>query len=72
MKLTRVTGKNTDGYAGLVTGRGQLITKIEMHPRFRQESEERQKRLLSGEEMFIGGMRRAARLVGWNDDQFRA
>lgn len=37
---------------------------------FQGLGEERKKKLLTGEEIFVGGMRKAARVAGWSEEKF--
>ena len=55
----------------LRAGRDQLKAELEGHPAFLNHSEERQKRMAGGEEMFAVGMRAVAtKMMGWNERQF--
>lgn len=56
----------------LKAGRDALIREIRSHPSFAGFDGEQQKRLVSGETIFVGGMRKAAALVGWDADVFTA
>ena len=58
--------------ADLKAGRDDLIMEIRSHPAFAGFDGEQQKRLVSGETIFIGGMRKSAALAGWNPDVFTA
>ncbi len=52
-------------------GREQLKKEIASNPEFDKLSDDRKKRLLSGEEMFVVGMRSVAtKSMGWDEDQF--
>jgi hypothetical protein len=59
-------------YADLVDGREELVRSISSSVTFCAMKDEQQKRLLTGEEIFVGGMRRAARTAGWSEDKFIA
>lgn len=51
--------------------RCELQDELKKHPSFSMLPSEQQKRLLSGEEAFVGGMRRAAGTgMGWDSDRF--
>jgi len=57
----------------LRAGRETLRAALHANPLFDHLPEDRQKRLLGGEEMFAIGMRAVAtRIMGWNDRQFNA
>ncbi len=54
-------------------GRGKIEAEIRAHPDFTMLPEQRQKKLLTGEEYFVGGMRRAAEEgMGWDGDHLNA
>jgi hypothetical protein len=55
----------------LRTGRAQLKAELEENPVFQNLAEDRRKRLMSGEEMFVTGMRSVAtKIMGWNESKF--
>ena len=55
----------------LRAGRKELKAELATIPMFKAQAEERQRRLASGEEMFVIGMRAVAvRIMGWNEAQF--
>jgi hypothetical protein len=56
----------------LKAGRKDLIAEIEAHGLFGTFDDAQQKRLVSGETIFVSGMRKAAALAGWNPDVFTA
>jgi hypothetical protein len=60
-------------YADLTAGRASLVEEIKRSTVFRGLVAEQQERLLTGEEIFVGGMRRAAtRAAGWREETFAA
>jgi len=71
IKLLRAWPASADT-TELKAGRDDLILEIRSHPGFARLDEEHQKRLVSGETIFIGGMRKAAALAGWDPDVFTA
>lgn len=55
----------------LKEGRDKLKAELEAHSHFQKLPEDRQKRLASGEDMFVIGMRSVAtKIMGWDDTQF--
>lgn len=56
----------------LKAGRDELIAEIKAHYLFETFDEAHQRRLVSGETLFVSGMRRAAALAGWDADVFTA
>lgn len=62
--------KDRAEYEDLTKWRASLIEQIRASAVFQGLGEEQQKRLLSGEEIFIGGMRRAEQAAGWSEETF--
>ena len=71
IKLLRAWPSSADT-TDLKVGRDDLIAEIRAHSAFIRFDGEPQKRLVSGETIFVGGMRKAAALVGWNAEVFNA
>lgn len=68
LKLMRGFGMPADD---LRAGKYELKAQIEADPTYHKLSDERKKRVASGEEMFAVGMRNVAtRMMGWDDTQF--
>lgn len=68
LKLMRGFGMSADD---IRVGRDELKAQIEASPTFHKLSDERKKRVASGEEMFVVGMRNVAtRMMGWDETQF--
>jgi hypothetical protein len=62
---------NTDaGMESLRAGRTGVEKEIKANLVFLGMEPDEQKQLLSGEVFFVGGMRRAAKLFGWNGERF--
>lgn len=59
-------------YSSLIAGRNTLIEEIKSGPAYALLDDEIQKRLVTGEEIYVGGMRRAATLAGWRSENFVA
>lgn len=59
-------------YQDLREGRAELIRELESNPAFGDLPEEHRGPLLTGSAIFVGGMRRAAKAAGWNEDRFTA
>lgn len=59
-------------YDDLTQGLAALKAKIQSLSLFNECPLERQKRILSGQEIFVSGMRRAAHKAGWSKDHFTA
>lgn len=67
------------GYPGehdisdLKAGKAQLIESLKTHKSFSELNKDQQNGLLSGEQIFVGGMRRVAKAsLGWHEDRFTA
>jgi hypothetical protein len=71
IKLLRAWRDKSD-YIDLTEGRANLISQIKRNAEYATLSDEQQNRLTRGEEMFVGGMRRAATQAGWDADRFLA
>lgn len=71
IKLLRAWPSSADT-VDLKAGRDNLIVDIRSHSAYAQFDDDQQKRLVSGEMIFVGGMRKAAALVGWDADVFTA
>ncbi|HEY2232616.1 MAG TPA: hypothetical protein VGK01_03990 [Candidatus Angelobacter sp.] len=70
IKLVRAFQKK-DEYADLLEGRKDLTDRLKKDEFFQRLNEEQQKSLLSGEQIFVRGMRAAAtRAAGWNEERF--
>ena len=70
IKLLRSFGGET---GDLRTGLEELKSEVSEMVDFKSLQIERQKRVLTGEEMYVTGMRAVAiRVVGWNEEQFNA
>jgi hypothetical protein len=70
IKLVRAFRKK-DEYADLSEGRRDLTERLKKDKFFQGLNEEQQKSLLSGEQIFVRGMRAAAtRAAGWNEERF--
>jgi hypothetical protein len=60
-------------YTDLIKGREELFSSLNNNSFFAGLTEEQRTRCLTGEAMFVGGMRAAAeRAAGWNGDQFQS
>lgn len=58
-------------YNDLIDGRAELVAKIEANPFYQSKSVDKKKKLLTGEVIFIDGMRAAALRAGnWNEKVF--
>ncbi|MDQ1158850.1 hypothetical protein QE385_003177 [Sphingomonas sp. SORGH_AS 950] len=52
-------------------GRKQLVAQLQAHPRFGNVPKHRRERLMTGEEMFVVGMRAVAvKMMGWDERKF--
>ncbi len=72
IKLLRAW-KDKSCYRDLIDGRASLVARLQQNSFFLGLSPEQQKKLLSGEQIFVGGMLAAAtRAVGWRKDTFLA
>ena len=72
IRLMRATQDKTQ-YQDLLDGRKSLKADLEKNSCFKSLAPEIQTRLLSGREIFVGGMHAAAvRAVGWREEQFQA
>jgi uncharacterized protein DUF5677 len=69
VKLLRAWKKKSE-YDDLTTEKDNLIRQIESHSAFSCIDADRQKRLLTGEEMFVQGMRKVAKRSGWREEVF--
>jgi hypothetical protein len=68
IKLLRAFGKPADD---LRAGRDELKAELEANPKFACLDGDRKRRLISGEEMFVVGMRSVAtKIMGWEDAKF--
>ncbi|MEN5229749.1 hypothetical protein [Brevundimonas naejangsanensis] len=59
-------------YQDLRDGRTELLRVLETNAEFGELPEEQKSILRNGSVIFVGGMRRAAREAGWNEDRFTA
>ena len=59
-------------YRELLSGRDSLKVELGVNPFYRTLPSEARIRLLSGNEIFVRGMRIAAKRAGWEDAQFQA
>lgn len=59
-------------YQDLRDGRAALVRPLETNPVFDELPDEQREPLRKGSVIFVGGMRRAARAAGWNEDRFTA
>jgi hypothetical protein len=72
IKLMRMSQSKAD-YDDLSQGRAELVKKIRLNPAFARLEPDQQDRLLTGEQIFVGGMRAAAtRAAGWRGATFMA
>jgi hypothetical protein len=62
--------QDNDGYADLVSQRDKILNDIRQHSLFSLYEKQTKDRILSGEEVFIGGMRRYAEKSGWDEKVF--
>lgn len=69
--LLRAYSEKAD-YQDLIDGRAELLSSLESNLAFGKLPEEQRKAIRSGVVVFVGGMRRAAREAGWNEDRFTA
>ena len=69
IKLVRAWQERVE-YDDLRNMRESLVGQIKASVVFQGLGEERKKRLLTGEEMFVEGMRKAARVAGWSEEKF--
>lgn len=59
-------------YQDLRDGRDELIRKLEANAPFNELPEDQRTSLRKGSVIFVGGMRRAAKEAGWDEDRFTA
>lgn len=72
IKLLRAEQDKTE-YQDLIEGKDSLIEQLRKNEVFNNLSSEQQTRILSGEQIFLGGMRAAAvRAAGWQEERFGA
>lgn len=72
IKLMRAWKQESE-YADLTAARRSMIEQIRSNSAFARFDRKRQDGILTGEEMFVGGMRRAAMRTGvWRDEIFTA
>lgn len=71
IKLFRAWKEKAE-YADLRIGRDALLQGIRTNSVFLELGVDVQERLLRGEDLFVGGMRKAAMRAGWNEDSFTA
>jgi hypothetical protein len=61
--------RSKDSLMSFTEGRHALISQIRAHPLYRTLNEEQRKKITSGNEIFVGGMRKAAMNTGaWSDE----
>lgn len=72
IKLVRAWQDKSD-YADLIAGKNELLEKIRSNAHYRLLGEDQQEKLVTGEQIFVGGMRRAAMQTGaWREETFIA
>ena len=66
-KLKTFSAEQAAGFKALIA---ELRLKLKSHHLFGRYSKEQKERLLSGQEIYIGGLRSAVRKAGWDVDEF--